>query len=301
MNAVTGLSSIKPDATSGGPDRAALERQKVGELAQEFESMMLLQMLRQMRQSMMDGQDGEDGERGLYADTMTDTVDGELARQLSKAGGVGIADSLQRALEQRAKSVPAGSAVQGLTPAPPIPLQPVTAPNLHTHEFMALASGQLMPTTSPFGWRSDPFTGETKYHAGVDLGAAYGTAVPAVAGGRIVEAGTEGAYGNTVVIEHEPGLQTRYAHLSAIEVAVGDRVESGREIGRVGQSGRATGPHLHFEVIRNGQRVDPAGILALGELGSDGLKSTGQNADSPVGGGVVNASTTGADDEDRGH
>jgi murein DD-endopeptidase MepM/ murein hydrolase activator NlpD len=233
---------------------------------------------------------------------MADTVNSELARQLSRAGGMGIADSLVKALDRRAAAPAAATGTELGKLAPLAPVAPILAPDssLHTHESTAPLNGKSVAMTSPYGWRADPFTGAHKYHAGIDLGAAYGTLVPAAGGGRVVAVGDQGAYGTQVVIEHATGLQTRYAHLSAVSVSVGDRVDQGQEVGRVGQSGRATGPHLHFEVIRDGQRVDPAGVMALGGSGFDGLKFLGSDADSPVGGRVVASSTTGADDENRG-
>jgi murein DD-endopeptidase MepM/ murein hydrolase activator NlpD len=99
-------------------------------------------------------------------------------------------------------------------------------------------------------------------------------------------------------VEHQGGLRTRYAHLSATTVSVGDRVLQGQEIGRVGQSGRATGPHLHFEVIRDGQRIDPTTVIALQGSGLGGLKLAGAVADFPVGGHAHMPATSGDDDED---
>jgi murein DD-endopeptidase MepM/ murein hydrolase activator NlpD len=124
--------------------------------------------------------------------------------------------------------------------------------------------------TSAFGWRPDPFTGEGRFHKGVDVRAAYGQQIPAVANGKVVSAGPAGGYGLSVVIEHGSGIRTRYAHLSEVSVKAGDVVERGQEIGRVGQSGRSTGPHLHFEVLADGRPVDPVQAAArfrvLGEL-----------------------------------
>lgn len=112
-------------------------------------------------------------------------------------------------------------------------------------------------TTSKFGWRQDPFQGRRRFHSGVDLRAAYGTEVPSAGNGRVTFSGERGGYGTLVVIQHEDGVETRYAHLAATEVREGDRVESGQIIGRVGSSGRSTGAHLHFEVLVHGARVDP--------------------------------------------
>lgn len=117
-----------------------------------------------------------------------------------------------------------------------------------------------MPTgkvTSAYGWRRDPFTQATTFHRGVDVRAAAGDEVASAGAGRVVFSGTDGGYGRTVVVEHADGRSTRYAHLSSILVDEGDEVTDGQTVGLVGQSGRATAPHLHFEVIEDGKHVDP--------------------------------------------
>jgi murein DD-endopeptidase MepM/ murein hydrolase activator NlpD len=122
--------------------------------------------------------------------------------------------------------------------------------------------------TSEFGWRADPFHGAAKFHRGIDIRAAYGQDVPTAASGRVVSAGTEGSYGQTVVIEHAGGIRTRYAHLSTTLVAPGEEVREGHVVGRAGHSGRATGTHLHFEVLTaSGKPLNPehfAGLKAEG-------------------------------------
>jgi murein DD-endopeptidase MepM/ murein hydrolase activator NlpD len=100
-------------------------------------------------------------------------------------------------------------------------------------------------------------------HEGIDIGAATGTPIRAAQGGRVVSAGWEGAYGNAIYIDHGSGLQTHYAHLSRIQVSSGSSVSQGAVIGLSGASGNVTGPHLHFEVLRNGTRVDPANYIPL--------------------------------------
>ncbi|WP_236580682.1 M23 family metallopeptidase [Rubrivivax sp. A210] len=115
---------------------------------------------------------------------------------------------------------------------------------------------------SPFGNRRDPFTEAHAFHAGVDFAAPPGTPILAAAGGRVVVAGPRPEFGLTVEIEHGNGLRTRYAHAMALLVGVGDVVGQGEAIARVGSSGRSTGPHLHFEVLRNDAAVDPRRWLA---------------------------------------
>jgi murein DD-endopeptidase MepM/ murein hydrolase activator NlpD len=98
-------------------------------------------------------------------------------------------------------------------------------------------------------------------HQGVDFGARYGTAIRAVADGRVISAGYGGGYGNRVILDHGGGTMTLYGHCSRLTVQVGQTVRQGQLLGAVGASGLATGPHLHFEVWRNGQRVNPLGFL----------------------------------------
>ncbi len=111
--------------------------------------------------------------------------------------------------------------------------------------------------TSSFGFRYDPFHGRGAQHAGLDLAGAHGEPIYAAAAGRVVRAERFGAYGNTIDIDHGRGILTRYAHLSSIKVAVGDRVGIGERIGGMGSTGRSTGTHLHYEVRIDGRPVNP--------------------------------------------
>jgi len=121
-------------------------------------------------------------------------------------------------------------------------------------------AGELQ-LTSTFGYRADPFFGRPALHSGVDLREEYGTPVKATAAGVVSVAGPQGGYGNLVEIDHGGGLSTRYAHLSAIDVAPGQQVAPGAIVGRVGSTGRSTGPHLHYEVRIDGEAVDPSRFL----------------------------------------
>ena len=118
-------------------------------------------------------------------------------------------------------------------------------------------------TASGFGLRADPFTGETRFHRGLDLALAYGSEVRAAAPGVVVSAGDRAGYGLTVVVDHGGGRETLYAHLSAVDVAPGDRVDAGQRIARSGRSGRATGAHLHVEARQDGRPVDVGRLPAL--------------------------------------
>jgi len=122
------------------------------------------------------------------------------------------------------------------------------------HETTVVAGADPLPVsgvvTSGVGWRSDPFSGATKFHKGTDIAAAAGTSIQAVAGGVVVESGLKGTYGNAVVVETDDGRRMLYAHNQQNFVRVGDRVVRGDAIAAVGATGRATGPHVHFEVMK---------------------------------------------------
>lgn len=111
--------------------------------------------------------------------------------------------------------------------------------------------------SSKYGYRSDPFTGKRTWHAGVDLAGKDGSDIIAVAGGVVTYADERYGYGNLVEIDHGDGLVTRYAHAKTIKVNVGDVVQKGQEVALMGSTGRSTGPHVHFEVIRNGKPENP--------------------------------------------
>lgn len=237
------------DAAAGGS--SAEERVRLERLASEFESMLIAQMLRDMRRAGRWAEEGVGNEDGFASTPLFEMLDGEFAAHVARAQGLGLTrqvldtyDRLQGAAGVRPTTVPQVAAVPGNpTPAAP-PIDPV--------------DGAVV--TSPFGWRLDPFTGEARFHRGVDLRAAYGAEVRVGDGGRVVFSGEQGSYGTTVVVAHPDGMQTRYAHLAAALVQAGELVEPGTPVGRAGSSGRATGPHVHVERLdRDGRPLDPMG------------------------------------------
>ncbi|MEM9384665.1 MAG: M23 family metallopeptidase [Pseudomonadota bacterium] len=127
-----------------------------------------------------------------------------------------------------------------------------------TPEGMPVASGWI---SSFFGRRNDPFTGRRAHHRGVDFAGREGSPIVAVASGVVVFSGPRYGYGNLVEINHGAGLVTRYGHNQKNLVAVGATVERGEKIALMGATGRATGPHLHFEVHRDGLAVDPLAFI----------------------------------------
>jgi murein DD-endopeptidase MepM/ murein hydrolase activator NlpD len=111
--------------------------------------------------------------------------------------------------------------------------------------------------TSSFGERQDPINGEGAFHSGIDIDAPYGSPVRATADGEVMSAAISGGYGREIVLDHGHDVLTVYGHLSAIAVLTGQHVIRGQVIGYVGQSGRATGPHLHYEVRVHNVPVNP--------------------------------------------
>jgi murein DD-endopeptidase MepM/ murein hydrolase activator NlpD len=154
-------------------------------------------------------------------------------------------------------------------------LAPVTLFNSHadrldnlTAAIKTLPLGEPLTdyeVTSPFGVRNDPINTMSGIHEGVDLGAATGTPVMATGDGQVVWASWRDRYGILVEIEHEMGIRTRYAHLSKTLVTVGQRVSRGTPIGLVGETGRTTGPHLHYEVRMGEQATNPMKFIMAGQ------------------------------------
>jgi murein DD-endopeptidase MepM/ murein hydrolase activator NlpD len=141
-----------------------------------------------------------------------------------------------------------------------------SAPNLWPVE------GQV---TGSFGERIDPFNGEGAFHSGVDIGSSYGHPIVAPADGIVTLTETMGGYGKTIMISHGNGISTRYGHLSGFAVAAGQHVQRGEVIGYVGESGRSTGPHLHYEVRINDTPVNPYKYLRMTVAHAGGFAAGG--------------------------
>lgn len=133
-------------------------------------------------------------------------------------------------------------------------------------QALAAATPSIWPVpgwlSSAYGTRQDPFTGASGFHPGLDISADAGQPVHATADGTIASAGVNGSYGNLVTIDHGYGLTTRYGHLSRFAVTSGQQVHRGDIIGYVGSTGRSTSPHLHYEILVNGQLTNPLKLLA---------------------------------------
>lgn len=160
-------------------------------------------------------------------------------------------------------AAPHATAPRAAAPVPP--LVPALAEGAPTPSGVASRLALLWPSggivTSRFGWRIHPIFGSREFHTGMDIATRYGSPVVAALGGVVRFVGWKSGYGRLVVIEHDGGIETSYSHLSAAVVSPGQGVAPGQIIGRIGSSGWSTGPHLFFEVRRNGVPVDPARYL----------------------------------------
>ena len=127
-----------------------------------------------------------------------------------------------------------------------------------TPAIQPVSNKDLNRIASGFGYRVDPVYKTVKFHAGLDFAAPQGTPIYATADGNVTEAGqSSGGYGNDVIINHGYGYETLYGHMYKVKARVGQRVKRGEIIGYVGSTGKSTGPHCHYEVHKNGQKLDP--------------------------------------------
>ena len=225
--------------------------------AKEFEAVFLGYMLKVMRETVNEsGLAGGGLGQGIY----NELFDEELARSLAGRGALGISDMLIRKLSEKNPDFAPNATAE---PPRPVPSHPVPAgqqkidPQIPDFRMPLQAH-----VSSHFGVRKDPFTHAARFHNGVDIAAPEGMKVKAACAGRVVFAGFKEGYGNMVVVEHPGGYETRYAHLGALHVSTGDVLQREEALGTVGTTGRSTGPHLHFEVSRLGDRIDPEAVLA---------------------------------------
>ncbi len=218
---------------AGSEDRAG----RVRKASKEFEAMFLYELLKEMRAASGGGLFG----KGLSGEVYQTLFDMEIARRLAERG-TGISEVLEKALTRREGSH------QTAVPV-------VEKPHGKASGRRALpVEGRI---SSPYGPRSDPFTGKSRFHKGLDIAAPRGTPIYPRGPGEVIFSGALSGYGNIVIIRHPDGVVTRYAHNEKNLVEAGEEVDGTRPIGLVGSTGRATGPHLHYEVLVDGRPVDP--------------------------------------------
>lgn len=200
-------------------------------IATKVQGMFMEMMLKSMEDSVgaEDGLFGNSSSSEIYRGMLREQLANTMSSQLQSP----LNDLLEKKFESASPTTPATS---------PTPAAPQTPPD----PTSSLPVNGVI--TSPVGWRKDPISHDIRFHKGTDIAAAAGSDIRAVADGVVVESGTKNGYGNVVVVKTDDGRKMLYGHNQANLVAVGDRVQQGDVIAQVGATGRATGPHVHFEV-----------------------------------------------------
>ncbi|HYA85697.1 MAG TPA: peptidoglycan DD-metalloendopeptidase family protein [Nitrospirota bacterium] len=220
----------------------------VKEVARQMESLFVYEMLKVMREAS-----GKSSTGGLGSDTYTTMFDMELSKVLSERG-IGLSDMIENAISAKIDKT-------GQTPAAP-------SQQVHSQKSSVQADiKDLLPDvaspriSSGYGMRHDPFSGELKFHQGLDIPAPAGTDIHPLRPGTVLYSGKQAEYGNVVIIDHGDGFTSKYAHNQTNLVQEGEKVDTASIIARVGSTGKSTGSHIHFEVAYKGQNVDPGMLL----------------------------------------
>ncbi|MBI5601866.1 MAG: peptidoglycan DD-metalloendopeptidase family protein [Deltaproteobacteria bacterium] len=241
---------------------------RLKEAAKELEALFIYELLKEMRQTTQGGFLG----KGLGNDIYNSLFDMEVAR-LTADRGLGLGEMLLKQLDglvgkdpqnqQDPVKDPIKSSMtdeKKLLDAPPILKSPEKQlPDLGPESLMRLPVDGLI--SSRFGWRKDPFSGEEKFHSGIDIAAQSGKEIFPIKKGRVIFSGLTQGYGNTVVIDHGDGFISKYGHNLTNLVFWGDEVDKEQVIALVGNTGKSTGAHLHFEVQYNGKKINPLGLI----------------------------------------
>ncbi len=262
------LERFQSSVRSSGSSASGQNKEELKKVAHEFESLFVGYLLKVMRETIEEADSGEGG----YGKTVyTELFDEEMSKSIAKQGIFGIADILIKRLSSESPVSP-GLAGELKSEKLSTPVQPQPAPQPSVPESKPDLDPEISdisdihlpvraPVSSRFGMRKDPFTRQLRFHKGMDLAAPEGTEVRAACEGEVVFAGFKSGYGNTVIVQRPGGLETTYAHLGEVHVRKGDTIAAEQILGLVGNTGHSTGPHLHFEVSRWGEPMDPRAAL----------------------------------------
>ncbi len=216
--------------------------------AKEMESLFVYEMLKVMREASGPSASGNFG-----SETYTSMFDMELSKVIAQRG-LGLADMLARGITPKKTNQ---------APAPPSDQEHQQKQSSLSEIRAVLPDVNSPRVSSGYGMRHDPFSGELKFHHGLDIPAPEGTEVHPVKPGMVVFSGQQTGYGNVVIVDHGDGYMSKYAHNQVNLVQEGEQVDSASIIARVGSTGKSTGSHVHFEVDYKGRSVDPGMLLAL--------------------------------------
>ncbi len=216
------------------------------EALKEFESLFVFYMLKEMNKS---GNNKGLFGKGFGNEYFSDMFNQEISRSLSKSGGIGIADFIEKAAETKVIKGKNGFKDFSLS-TPLFPKKKETAKSIHQIVNKGIVS-------SHFGIRTDPLTGDRRFHDGIDIACREGTKVYPFLPGKVVFSGEKRGYGNVVIIEHNNGMKSYYAHNKINFAKEGDVIDGSFPIALSGNTGRSTGPHLHFEIRAGDKPQNP--------------------------------------------
>jgi murein DD-endopeptidase MepM/ murein hydrolase activator NlpD len=226
------------------------DQQVLHERLADFASIFIFQMLQSMRRTIPKSKLLDSG---FANDLYHSLLDQEVANLVARRESMGLTELLQQQFK-----VPDNIGRESTPIKQAIASYRQQLPQGFPASFSMPVDGSV---SSHYGLRIDPFEHDTQWHDGIDIAAPAGTLVRAVAPGRVLFSGMREGYGNLLILEHSDGYQTYYAHNATNIVDVGTEVTAGQAIAQVGQSGRATGPHLHFEIRKDGATLDPTSFL----------------------------------------
>jgi murein DD-endopeptidase MepM/ murein hydrolase activator NlpD len=276
----TGLDRLRNYSAHSANLPVEKRNEELKKASQEFEALFVSYLLKVMRSTVQQS-DEETGSLGK--ETYLEMFDQEIGLHIARSQSLGIGEMLYRKLAEKDESEPRGQQNQPylkleqhsqvhsrstplsdqghsdiVQPSQPAAGGELTEPQPQLLDLKSPVNGIW---SSSYGIRLDPFTHQCRFHHGVDVAAPAGSPILAAHAGTVVYSGFLGGYGNTVIIEHENGYRTLYAHAAKNLVVVGERVAPEQVIGIVGNTGRSTGSHLHFELEKDGEKLDPLGYL----------------------------------------
>ncbi|MBF0541189.1 MAG: peptidoglycan DD-metalloendopeptidase family protein [Nitrospirae bacterium] len=277
MKIDTFLENTMPMQSAGSPN---MKSQKIDNVSKDMESLFLHQMIKSMRQAS-----GSSGDKGFGASTYSDMFDMELANIMSERG-IGVNDVVSEQLNRQGENsdsndmqnksynIPVSQSIKSRVRASYKTasgsydtakiikdLDRSISESIDKAQPMRAGMPVKGKISSEYGMRIHPISGELKFHHGMDIAAKIGTPIHPVKAGEVIFSGEQHGYGNVVIIKHEDGYITKYAHCEKNLVSKGDMVDVNTVIGKVGESGESTGPHLHFEVAHNGKSINPREIF----------------------------------------
>ncbi len=258
-----------PGEGQGDSGNKEVNQARLKGVVKDLEALFIYEMLKEMRQTTQSGFLG----KGMGNDIYSSLFDMEVSKMFAERG-LGLGELILKQINGREQN----KAERSSSPREELKISslkkeitPVSQVKPGGEEGVSKVDDQGTPGSIPvdgrissqFGWRADPFSGDEKFHSGIDIAAPSGREIYPINKGRVIFSGMTQGYGNTVVIDHGDGYVSKYGHNLTNLVVVGDSVDPGQVIALVGSTGRSTGPHLHFELQHQGKKVNPQELIKI--------------------------------------